>query len=112
VQSVRLLMEEHNISACQVCLSIGVNPIYFTRFKRAVKKVDELEHGDVFVSYKANGLAQKIHPRGKSFLNGVKDDLSCFVFKTQQLGIQVSTRMVQQKASRLFPQFRNEMIEA
>ena len=64
------------------CLLIGVNQMYYARFKRVIKKVDDLEHGDVFLLFKTNGSAQKIHPRGKSDLNCVKDELSHFVFKT------------------------------
>ena len=41
----------------------------------------------------------------------MKEDLSCFVFETQQLGIQVSTRMVQQEAGRLLPDLWNKSIE-
>ena len=94
VQAVELLMDEHKFSTCQACLLIGVDQMYYTRFKRIIKKVDNIECGDVFVPYKMNGSAWKIHPGGKSILNGVKEDLSYFVFETRQLSIQVSTRMV------------------
>jgi hypothetical protein len=94
VQAIELLMEEHKVNACQACLLIGVNQMYYTRFKRIIKKVDNTEFRDVFVPYKPNGSAWKIHPGGKSILNGVKEDLSYFVFETRQLSIQVSTRMV------------------
>ena len=59
-------------------------------------------------------LYEKFYPRGKSILNGVKDDLSHFVFETQQLGIQVqvSTRMARQEASQLVPELRNMLMEA
>ena len=95
VQVVELLMDEHKVSARQEYLLIGVKQMYYTRFMRIIKKVDDLECGDVFVPYKMNGSAQKIHPGGKSILTSVKDNLSCF----GQLGIQVSTRMVQQEVS-------------
>jgi hypothetical protein len=75
-------------------------------------KADDVEHGDVFVLYKTNGSSQKVHPGGKSIINGLKDDLSCFVFETQQGGFQVSTRMVQQEAGRLLPDFWSKSIEA
>jgi hypothetical protein len=42
----------------------------------------------------------------------VKEDLLHFIFETRQLGIQVSTRMVQQEAGRLLPDFWNKSIEA
>ena len=45
VQSVQLLMDEHNVSARQACLLIGVNQMYDTPFKRVIKKVDDVEHG-------------------------------------------------------------------
>jgi len=108
VQSMPLLMDKHNVSARQASLLIGVNQMYYTRFKRVIKKIDDVEHRDVFVPYKTNGLARKVHPGGKSFLNGVKEDLSHFVFETRQLGIQVSTRMVLQEAGHLLPDFRNK----
>jgi len=82
VQAIELLMEEHKVNACQACLLIGVNQMYYTRFKRIIKKVDNTEFRDVFVPYKPNGSAWKIHPGGKSILNGVKDYLSHFVFET------------------------------
>jgi len=68
--------------------------MYYTRFKRIIKKVDDIERADVFVPYKMNGSVWKIHPGGKIILNSVKDDLSRFVFETRKLSIQVSTRMV------------------
>jgi hypothetical protein len=111
VQDVELLIDEHKARAHQACLLIGVIQMYYTRFKRIIKKVDDVEHGDVFVSYKTNGSVQKIHPGGKNILNSVKGDLLCFVVETRQLGIQVSTRMVRQEASRLLPEFRKKLME-
>ena len=49
VQSMQLLMDEHNVSAHQASLLIGVNQMYYTRFKRVIKKIDDVEHGDVLV---------------------------------------------------------------
>jgi uncharacterized membrane protein len=51
VQAIELLIDEHKVSARQAYLLIGVNQMYYTRFKRIIKKVDNIEHGDVFVPY-------------------------------------------------------------
>jgi hypothetical protein len=86
--------------------------MYYTQFKRIIKKVNDIECGDVFMPYKTNESAWIIHSGGKSILNGVRHDFSCFVFKTRQLGIQDSTRMVRPEASRLLPEFRDKLMEA
>ena len=51
----------------------------YTQFNKIIKKVNNIECRDVFVPYKTNGSAQKIHRGGKSILNDVKDNLSCLV---------------------------------
>jgi hypothetical protein len=61
VQSVQLWMDKHNVSACQACLLIGVNQMYYTQFKRVIKKIDGIKHRDVFVLYETNGSARKVH---------------------------------------------------
>ena len=111
VQSVQFLMSARNVTVRQACLLIGVSPMYYTRFKRIIKKIDDIENGEVFIPYKTNGSARKVHPGGRGFLADVKEELSRFVFETRQLGIQVSTRMVRQEAGRLLPDFRNKTIE-
>ena len=97
VQSVQFLMSARNVTVRQACLLIGVSPMYYTRFKRIIKKIDDIENGEVFIPYKTNGSARKVHPGGRGFLADVKEELSRFVFETRQLGIQVSTRMVRQE---------------
>ena len=65
--------------------------------------MDAIEQGEAIVTHKINGAAQKIHPGCASVLSAVQDDLSRFVFETHQRGIQLSTRMLRQEASRVLP---------
>jgi hypothetical protein len=87
--------------------------MYYIQFKKIIKKVDHLEHGNAFFPYKTNGSAWKIHPGHLSMPSIINDALSCFVFETWQHEIQVSTCMVQQRASRCFLlSFRSKLLEA
>lgn len=100
------------ISRSQACRHIGFSPMYYTRFKEVIDKVDALENGATFVAYKTNGTARKIHPGPTSVLHVIKEDLSRFVFETRQRGIQVSRRMIRQEACRLLPNFKDKSIVA
>jgi hypothetical protein len=40
---------------------LGVHQVYYTRFKKIIKKADDLKQGNDFVPYKTNGSDQKIH---------------------------------------------------
>jgi hypothetical protein len=74
--------------------------------------VDALEKSDVYVPYKINGSARKIHPGAPSLLRVIQDDLSQFVLRARHNGIQVSTRMIRQEAARLLPAFREKTLLA
>jgi len=113
VQAVELVFANHQgMSCCQACATIGFSQIYYIRFKKAIKKVDDLEQGVALVTQKINGTARRIHPGRTSILSVVQEDLSCFVFEDRQRGIQVSTRMLRQEAYRLLPSFRDKSLEA
>ena len=87
-----MLANHQGISCCQVCAVIRFSQIYYIRFKKAIKKVDDLEQGVALVTHKINGTVQRIHPGRTRILSVVQEDLSSFVFETCQHGIQVSTR--------------------
>ena len=50
-----------SISCCQACSHVGSH-IHYMRFKKVLKKVDDLKNSASFVPYKTNGNALKIHP--------------------------------------------------
>ena len=78
------------ISRRQACHHLGLSSMYYTCFKKVIKRVDALENGATFVLYKTNGNARKIHPGPPSLLSVIKEDLSHYVFKTRQRGIQLN----------------------
>jgi hypothetical protein len=88
--------------------------MYYTRFKKAIKKFADLDYADAFVAHKINGTAQKIYPGHSSstILSIIHDDLSHFISETRLKGIQVSTWIVQHEATRLLPSFRSKSLEA
>ena len=91
---------------------IGISQMYYTRFKKAINMVADLDDADAFVAHKINGTAQKIHPRRSRILSIIHDDLSCFISKTSLKDIQVSTQMVQHETTRLLLSFRSMSLEA
>ena len=99
VQAVELVIAEKKVSCHQACTMIGISQMYYTRFKKAIKKVADLDDADAFVAHKINGTAQKIHPGLSSILSIIHNDLSHFVSETRLKGIQVSTRMVRHEAT-------------
>lgn len=96
----------------QACAMVNLPHNYYPRFKKVLSKIDDLEKNDGFVPFKTNGIARKIHPGRPSLLQEIREDLSRFVFEIRQRGIQVSTRMIRQEASRLLPTFRGKSMEA
>jgi hypothetical protein len=86
--------------------------MYYERFKKAIEKVESLENGTVYIPYKTNNSARKIHPGPPSLLSAIKDDLARFVVQARHRGIQVSTRMIHQEACRLIPIFREKSLVA
>ena len=88
--------------SCRVaCSRVGLSHTYYTRFKKAIAKVEGLEKSDVYVPYKTNGSARKIHPGAPSLLSIIQCDLSQFIVRAKHNGVQVSTRMIRQEAARL-----------
>ena len=100
------------LSRRNACLQLGVPHGYYARFKKAIALAQSLQNSAAFLPYNFNGTARKIHPGPPSVLDQIKDDLIRFVFETRERGIQVSTRMIHQEASRLMPAFRNKTILA
>ena len=111
VQAIDAIVSQ-GISRRKACSMLGLHPVYYARFKKVLRKVDDLENGDAFVAHKTNGTACKVHAGCPSLLSAIQEDLSRFIFETRQRGIQVSTRMVRQEACRLLPSFRNKTMEA
>jgi hypothetical protein len=62
------------VSCCIACSHVGLPHMYYARFKNAIAKVDTLENSDVYVPYKMNGSAHKIHPGPPSLLSIIQDD--------------------------------------
>jgi hypothetical protein len=76
--------------------------------------VNDLESSDAFIANKTIGTACKVHPGYPSLLSlsDIQEDMSRFIFKTRQLGIQFSTCMVCEEAYHLLAFFRNKTTEA
>ena len=111
VQAIHTLAS-NGVSIRRACPLLGLPHQYYYRFKKAVEVADELEENDVFIHYKVNGTARKIHPGRPSILAPVRDGLMQFVAVTRMRGIQVSSRMVRHEASRLLPNFMTKSINA
>ena len=94
------------------CSMVGLPHNYYPRFKKVIKKIDELEQDSGFVPFKTNGTDCKIHPGRPSLLQAIQEDLSRFVFEIRQCGIQVSTHMIWQEVCHLLPAFRSKSMEA
>ena len=67
VQAISALAS-NGVSIRQACPLFGVPHQYYYRFKKVVKVVDDLEASGVFVPYRTNGTARKIHPGRPRFL--------------------------------------------
>ena len=93
VQAICMLASD-SVSICRACPLLGLPHQYYYRFKKAVEVADELEENDVFIHYKVNDTARKIHPGRPSILAPVCNGLMQFVAVTRMHGIQVSSRMV------------------
>ena len=61
VQAIRTLVS-NGISICQACPLLRLPHQYYYRFKKVVQAVDELKRNKLFVHYKVNGTARKLHP--------------------------------------------------
>jgi len=83
VQAVWTLVA-NGVSVRQACSMVGVPHQYYYHFKKAVKTADDLEKSAVFIHYKCNGGAQKLHPGHPSILAAIRDDLSQFVCETRE----------------------------
>jgi hypothetical protein len=97
VQAIHTLVS-NGVSIRRVCPLLGLPHQYYYRFKKVVQAADELERNELFVHYKVNGTARKLHPGWPSILASVHDELTQFVAATRTLGIQVSSRMVHHEA--------------
>jgi hypothetical protein len=80
------------------CSCVGLPHMYYSLFKKAVEKVEALEKSAVYIPYKTNNSAHKIHPGPPSLLTAIQDDLVHFVKHAMHSRIQVSTRMIHQEA--------------
>ena len=71
-------------SCRQACSMVGLPHNYYPRFKKVIKKIDDLEQDAGFVPFKTNGTARMIHPNLPSILKAIQEDLSRIVFKIRQ----------------------------
>ena len=100
------------VSRREACSRVGLCHSYYARFKKVIAKVDALEKSDVYVPYKINGSARKIHPGAPSLLSIIQDDLFQFILQARHNGVQVSTRMIRQEAACRLPVFREKTLLA
>ncbi len=61
-------LASNGVSIRQACPLLGLPHQYYYRFKKMVEAAGELEENDVFIHYKVNGTARKIHPGRPSIL--------------------------------------------
>ena len=59
VHAVDILVEK-DISHRKACSILGLHPIYYTRFKKVIARVDALENSAGFVPYNTNGTAHGV----------------------------------------------------
>jgi hypothetical protein len=85
---------------------------YYYRFKKVVQAADELERNELFVHYKVNGTARKLHPDPPDILTSVHDELTQFVAAMRTHGTHVSSCMVHHEAFCLLPNFMSKSINA
>jgi hypothetical protein len=86
--------------------------MYYACFKKAIAKVEALEKSDVYLPYKTNGLACKIHLDAPSLLSIIQYNLSQFIVCARHNDVQVSTHMICREAARLLPAFQEKMLLA
>ena len=92
VQAIHTLVS-NGVSIRRACPLLGLPHQYYYRFKKVVQATDELERNELFVRYKVNGTARKLHPGRPSILASIRDELTQFVAATRTCGIQVSSRI-------------------
>jgi hypothetical protein len=99
--------------SCRVaCSRVGLSHMYYACFKKAIAKVEALEKSDVYLPYKTNGLACKIHLDAPSLLSIIQYNLSQFIVCARHNDVQVSTHMICREAARLLPAFQEKMLLA
>ncbi len=112
LQAICTLLSK-GVSICQACPLFGLPHQYYYHCRKAVKAADDLKNtNDIFVHYKVNGSARKIHPSWPSILSAVHDNLTQFIAAMRTRGIQVSSHMVCHEASCLLPNFMTKTISA
>jgi hypothetical protein len=74
--------------------------------------VDDMNSAVAFMSHKSTGGAIKIHSGQKSFLSQIEPELKCFMFQLHEQGIQLTNRMVVQKAAHLLSTFKEKSTQA
>jgi len=84
VQSIKLLIK-HGASCKTACRGVGIPPLYYHRWKKVMKKVDDIEKEDCFHAHNTMGTARKIHPRRVGLLMTTKEQLTSFVFNMNQI---------------------------
>ena len=72
------------ISYREACSCVGLPHMYYTHFKKVVEKFETLEKSDVYIPYKMNGSARKIHPGHSSLLTTIQEDLAHFIMQARQ----------------------------
>ena len=61
VQAINIMVST-SISCRQAYSWVSLHHIYYKRFKKVIEKFDALKKSDVYIPYKTNGTARKIHP--------------------------------------------------
>ena len=110
VQQVDGLVAAGFFSSHKACATVRIRPLYYTRWKKVLAKVDDLNSSAEFVPYITGGASQKIHPGLESVLVQIKEQLQAFMFKLRGQGVQVTNRMVMQEAGRLLPAFKDKTL--
>ena len=52
VQAVDVFRATHKVSCRQACAFVGISQVYYTRFKKVIEKVDNLENDKEFIPYR------------------------------------------------------------
>ncbi len=83
MQSIQQLVAS-GVPVHQACPMLSLSLQYYHHFKKAFKRADELEKNGIFMHYKCNSGARKLHPGHPSILAAIRDDLSQLFVKQER----------------------------
>ena len=66
------ILATKKISCRKACSILGLNPIYYTHFKKVIARVDDLENSAGLVPYNTSGTACGVHPGCPSLSSVIK----------------------------------------